>query len=111
MSRHLYDVEKLLQTEFAAQALKDTELYVSIVKHRFAFNKWKDVDYRRHHPSMIRIVPPSSAEKQWESDYKNMQGLFIYGDSLSYKQLIARLSELEEQLHDMTIDDAFFQMG
>lgn len=111
MSRHLYDVEKLMKTEFAEQALQDTELYVSIVKHRVAFNKWQDVDYRRHHPSMIRIVPPSSVEKEWESDYKNMQGLFIYGDSLSYKQLIKRLSELEEQLHDITIDDEFFLMG
>lgn len=111
MSRHLYDVEKLMKTEFAEQALQDTELYVSIVKHRVAFNKWQDVDYRRHHPSMIRIVPPSSVEKEWESDYKNMQGLFIYGDSLSYKQLIKRLSELEEQLHDITIDDEFFRMG
>lgn len=71
----------------------------------------EDVDYRCHHPSMIHIVPPSSIEKEWEDDYKNMQGLFIYGDSQSYRQLIKRLSELENLLHEITIDDEFFQMS
>lgn len=108
MSRHLYDIEKLMDTKFGQDALMDADLYLSIVKHRFAFNKWKDVDYRKHHPSVIDFLPPFSVEKEWEEDYKRLQDVFIYGDSLSYKQLIKRLKELNERIRHIRIEDDFF---
>jgi hypothetical protein len=37
LSRHLYDIEKLSQTEYADIALHDTDLYNTIVKHREKF--------------------------------------------------------------------------
>jgi predicted nucleotidyltransferase component of viral defense system len=107
MSRHLYDLEKLMDTEFAFSALNDMELYKSIVKHRMIFNKWKDIDYTKHHPSSIHIIPPDSMTTIWEEDYKNLQHLFIYGKSLLYEQLLQRMKELEQRLHHIKLDNNF----
>ena len=45
MSRHLYDLEKLMNTDFAEIALADTELYLAIVNHRKHLTAIKGVDY------------------------------------------------------------------
>jgi predicted nucleotidyltransferase component of viral defense system len=107
MSRHLYDLEKLMDTEFAFSALNDMELYKTIVKHRMIFNRWKDIDYQKHHPSSIHIIPPDNISTVWEDDYKNLQRLFIYGKSLSYEQLLQRMEELEQRLHCIKLDNNF----
>lgn len=38
LSRHLYDLEKLMDTEYGKAALSNTELYMGIVTHREKFN-------------------------------------------------------------------------
>jgi len=108
MSRHLYDLEKLMDTEFAKHALSDTELYVAIVKHRVAFNKWKDVNYREHHASTLNFIPPQKVAKEWENDYNYMRSLFIYEESLTYQQLIDRLNILIERFRKIKLTDEFF---
>lgn len=109
MTRHLYDLEKLMDTEFATQATKDTELYTSIVKHRFSFNRWAGVDYRTHHPSTVNCLPPESVIEDWKKDYIDMQENFIYGNSLSFEALIERISELMNRFRSINIDDTFFE--
>mgnify|MGYP002527107406 FL=1 len=37
MSRHLYDLEKLMDTNYGKAALEDTALYQAIVEHRRKF--------------------------------------------------------------------------
>ena len=44
MSRHLYDLEKIMDSEFGANALTDRSLYNDIVRHRSIFNKIPSVD-------------------------------------------------------------------
>lgn len=109
MSRHLYDLEKLMDTPFATQALEDTELYTSIVKHRFAFTKWSGVDYTTHHPSAINFLPPEEVREDWKKDYIEMQENFIYAESLSFEELLERMNELLERFREVQIDDDFFQ--
>lgn len=57
ITRHLYDLEKLMDTSFGKDALKDAELYTSIAKHRYDFNNMSGLNYRSHHPSSINILP------------------------------------------------------
>ncbi|MDR1631915.1 MAG: nucleotidyl transferase AbiEii/AbiGii toxin family protein [Dysgonamonadaceae bacterium] len=45
MSRHIYDLEKMMDTDFAIEALNDSELYNAIVAHRSTLTKMKEVDY------------------------------------------------------------------
>ena len=41
LSRHLYDLDRLAMTQHGQDALEDTNLYQTIVKHRQVFNKIK----------------------------------------------------------------------
>src|SRR5690554_6690531 len=73
MSRHLYDLEKLMDTTHGIAALKDSELYDTIVAHRKSFNAIRGIDYAKHSPKLIGILPPEETIKEWEKDYKTMQ--------------------------------------
>jgi len=94
MSRHLYDVEKMMDTEHGLGALSDNVLYNSIINHRKTFTRVDGIDYSTHQPDKIDFVPPASIIKEYEKDYKSMQENMIYGDSLSFDDLIRRLEEL-----------------
>ncbi len=48
LSGHLYDLEKLMYIEQGKAAMKDTELYNTIVKHREKFNALRGLDYSNH---------------------------------------------------------------
>jgi predicted nucleotidyltransferase component of viral defense system len=90
LSRHLYDLEKLMDTEHGKDALQDTNLYNSIIKHREKFNPVRGIDYSNHKADKIDFVPPASAISDWEKDYKTMQESMIYGKSLKFDKLIER---------------------
>lgn len=55
MSRHLYDLEKLMDTEYGREALADRTLYDAIVEHRRAYYALKYVNYDLHAPATINF--------------------------------------------------------
>lgn len=58
MSRHLYDLEKLMDTEYGREALADRSLYDAIVEHRKAYYALKHVNYDLHNPKTINFMIP-----------------------------------------------------
>ena len=56
MTRHFYDLEKLMQTPYAEMALNDLALYHEIVEHRRKFYHVGYVDYDKELPATIQIV-------------------------------------------------------
>ncbi len=109
MTRHLYDLERLMDTDFGKKALADPTMYADIVKHRSIFNTIRGVDYRTHHPSRIQFIPPEELVEIWRRDYERMQEYFIYGESLPYDQLIDRMKELQNRFRKVVIEDDFFK--
>lgn len=101
MSRHLYDLEKLIDTIHGAEALKDSKLYNKIVEHRKKFNAIRGIDYANHTPKSINIIPPRETIKNWEKDYKTMQESMFYGDTLSFDKLMERINELNSRIKRM----------
>ena len=101
LSRHLYDLEKLMDTEHGKAAIKDTELYNGIVTHREKFNPLRGLDYSNHIPGKIKIVPPDTVIKEWEKDYQAMTQNMIYGDPLSFDNLIKRILELQKRVNSI----------
>ncbi len=99
LSRHLYDIEKLSQTEYAETALQDTELYDTIVRHRSKFTAISGIDYAKHNPANIKFIPPDTIIKKWEADYEEMKGSMIYGQPLDFDELINRLTELQRRIN------------
>lgn len=99
LSRHLYDIEKLYQTEYAEIALQDRKLYNTIVRHRSKFTAISGIDYAKHNPENIKFIPPDSIIKIWKADYEEMKGSMIYGNPLDFDQLINRLTELQKRIN------------
>lgn len=98
MSRHLYDLEKLMDTIYGTDALKDIELYDIILVHRMNFNTVRGIDYANHSPQLISILPPEETIKDWEKDYKTMQESMFYGTTLSFRKLMERIAELNARI-------------
>ena len=108
MTRHLYDLHKLMDTAFAEDALSDENLYKTIVEHRYIMTREKGVDYRTHRPSLINFVPENEIVDLWKTDYKNMQETFIYEQSVSFETLLERLKELRNRFRAMKMNETFF---
>ena len=96
-SRHLYDLERLMDTEFGKQALLDMDLYERIVKHRSIYYAVGYVDYSKLMPSEIDFVPRQELMKDYEGDYAEMCNHFIYGQTLSFEKLLERIKELQDR--------------
>ena len=101
MSRHLYDLEKLMDSTHGIEALKDTVLYNIIVEHRKNFNAIRGIDYANHNPESISIIPPEETIKDWEKDYKTMQESMFYGTTINFGKLIERITELNTRIKTM----------
>lgn len=98
-SRHLYDLEKLMDTKYAESALSNPELYNLIVEHRRKLTPERGVDYDNHIPSKINIIPPENIRAEWEKDYKNMQESMFYLPSKPFDELLRRMMELNERIN------------
>ena len=101
MSRHLYDLEKLMDTEYGREALADRTLYDAIVEHRRAYYALKYVNYDLHAPASINFMIPEQAIESWKADYADMRRFFIYGQSLEFDKLMQKISELQKRVRDM----------
>lgn len=101
MSRHLYDLDRLMDTEYGRAALADRDLYDEIVKHRETYYVLKYVDYGKHSPELIDFVPPEAVLADWSRDYDSMKESFIYGNALPFDELIGRMKELRERFRRM----------
>jgi predicted nucleotidyltransferase component of viral defense system len=97
LTRHLYDIERLMDTEFAEKALTNVKLYQDIVAHRRLFTPIRGIDYDNHIPQKINPIPPSEIINEWQKDYEIMQDSMIYGESLSFSELIERIEELKKR--------------
>ena len=97
MSRHIYDLEKLMDTEIAKEAIADIKLYKSVIEHRKNFIGLKGFDYSTLSPQTISFIPPADILPKWKDDYESMQANMIYGSSLPFDKLIERITDLNER--------------
>ena len=96
-SRHLYDLEKMMDSQVETDALADTTLYSEIIEHRRRFIGLVGFDYDSLQPATLNFIPSAKQAAAWESDYANLQTNMIQGDSLPYAVLIERLTVLNER--------------
>ena len=96
MSRHLYDLEKMMGSPISDKAFVNNELYNSIVEHRRVFVGLKGFDYSTLATKTINILPPKSIISEWRQDYETMRDTMIYGESLSFDKLMERIIQLNE---------------
>lgn len=101
MSRHLYDLEKLMDSRYGREALADSTLYDAIVEHRRAYYALKYVNYDSLNPGVINFMIPDKEIEAWKTDYADMRRFFIYGKSLEFDALIQRIDELHRRVRNL----------
>lgn len=102
MSRHLYDLERLMDTTFAFLALDDMQLYYRIIEHRRRFYHVGGVNYDLNQPSTISFCPTGEVLNKMRADYEAMMTTMIYGNRLPYDTLIGRLAILQSRFNSVT---------
>jgi len=106
MSRHLYDLEKIMDTKFAKSALENTDLYETIISHRKKFNNIQGIDYNAHYPATIQICPPENLISSWKDDYEKLRESFIYDETKkTFEELTDRILELTNRLREIKLKD------
>lgn len=101
LSRHLYDIYKIGETEYIDTALNNKELYHSIVKHRSIFSKLQGVNYESHYPPNLNPIPPDHLMIDWEKDYKTMQEQMIHGESPDFGDLILSVKSITDKINKL----------
>jgi len=94
MSRHLYDLERMMDKDAGIKALANIELYDVIIKHRSAYSKLPNVDYNLHKRETLSFIPPDHIIEAYAKDYETMRAVMIYSNSKNFKDLIRRLNTL-----------------
>ncbi len=99
MTRHLYDISRLMDTRFLDQAINDNDLYQTIISHRSIFTKISWVDYKTHQYKTLNFTPPKTEIEKWKKDYLAMQESMFYGETESFENLLIKLIELNNKIN------------
>ena len=99
-SRHLYDLKRMMDCDFAKAAITNDELWNTIHHHREVFTHMKDVDYAPDIRDRIILLPAENILGIWRADYEAMRGTMIYGDSVPFDDLLSRMEELQARFRN-----------
>lgn len=111
LSRHLYDLERLMVTEHGERALADHALYDSIIQHRQEFNMIRGLDYSFHGHEHVNMIPPTDVIARWEDDYRQMRANMIYGNAPAFPELIERLTVLRMRIRQRVFNREMDRKG
>ena len=101
MSRHMYDIGQMLKTPIAERATSDAKLYRQVIEHRRTFIGLRGFDYDTLYPATLNIIPPYSIIDQWKADYENMRLHMIYGESVSFEELVNNIKDLNDRIREL----------
>ncbi|MCL2073203.1 MAG: nucleotidyl transferase AbiEii/AbiGii toxin family protein [Marinilabiliaceae bacterium] len=99
-SRHLYDLEKMMNKDFAIKAISNNALWNMIHLHRENFTHIHGVDYSQDIRPKISLIPNEQDMDDWSQDYETMQNTMIYGKSSTFNELIDRIKQLEKRIRN-----------
>ena len=101
MSRHLYDLHRMLHTDIAQRALSDEALYRAVVEHRRKFINLRGFDYDTLYPKHLSLEIPTNVIDLWRKDYETMQRSMIYGHSVAFDELLAEIRQLNRCISEL----------
>jgi len=96
MSRHIYDLVKLYDSEYGKMAINNLGLVADVVKHKSTFYKDNRADYPNATPSNIKIIPTPELNHNFKVDYEDMAKSMIIGNPPTYEKLLEILHKIEE---------------
>ena len=98
VSRHYYDVYRLLDSEVGQRALADAALSRDCVRHARMFFDRPDFDLASAVPGTFAFSPSAAMFDALKRDYHRMAGM-IMGAAPEFDEVIARMQEFERRIN------------
>jgi hypothetical protein len=98
VSRHYYDVYRLLASEIGRKATKDAEMAEDCVRHARMFFNRPDFDLASAVPGSFALTPHDGMLADLRRDYEAMSGM-IFGPIPTVDEVVAAIAELEHWLN------------
>ncbi len=98
VSRHYYDVFRLLASEPGRRAANDLEMAQDCVRHAKMFFNRPDFDLASAVPGSFTLTPRDGMTEILEKDYEAMSGM-IFGTIPPFNGVMASIAELEQRIN------------
>lgn len=98
ISRHYYDVYKLIHSSIGERAQNNRDLAFDCAQHAQLFFNSKDLDLTHAYPGTFTIMPTSEMIGPLKRDYKAMAGM-IFGEAIDFSIILDSISKLEENIN------------
>ncbi len=98
MSRHYYDVYRLLASEIGRNASGESERAEDCVRHARMFVNRPDLDLASAIPGRFALAPHDGMLADLRRDYDAMSGMVI-GPVPSVDEVVAAIAELEQRIN------------
>jgi hypothetical protein len=98
VSRHYYDVYRLLASEIGQKATEDVDMADDCVRHARMFFNRADLDLASAVPGSFALTPHDGMLADLRRDYAAMSGM-VFGPIPTVDEVVAAISELERRLN------------
>jgi hypothetical protein len=98
VSRHYYDVYRLLASEIGRNAADDTEMAADCVRHARMFFNRPDLDLASAAPGSFALTPHDGMLADLRRDYAAMSGM-VFGLIPPVDAVVATIAKLEQHLN------------
>ena len=98
MSRHYYDVWRLIEGGIAAAAVQDAVLFEQIVNHRKVYFGQRWVDYDQLTRGSIQMMPAPDHLDEWRRDYAAMQREMFTTPPPPFEEILSVIERFQEGL-------------
>jgi hypothetical protein len=98
VSRHYYDIHRLLASEAGHQAINNREMAKDCVRHALMFFNRPNFDLSQAIAGSFTLVPHDGMENNLRRDYQAMSGM-IFGEVPLIDDVLASVSILEEKIN------------
>ena len=98
VSRHYYDVYRLLASETGRKAAEDSEMAEDCVRHARMFFNRPDLDLASAVPGSFALTPHDGMLADLRRDYEAMSGM-VFGPIPAVDAVVAVIAEMEQRLN------------
>lgn len=106
LSRHYYDLFRLLKAGVGARAADDLPLFERIAAHRavyFPRNKAVRESLKR---GTLSILPDPRFVAVWRQDYEAMRDSMFFGEPPTFDEILREIAEFERSFNESSASDA-----
>jgi len=98
VSRHYYDVYRLLASETGQKATRDLGMAEDCVRHARMFFNRPDLDLASAVPGSFALTPHDGMLTELRRDYEAMSGM-VFGPIPTVDEVVAAIAELEQRIN------------